>query len=120
MAFYNHGDIRMEVTEEELLKSWKDFFSTGTNWKDLEIGITYEEYCKISEQKHLKKILDMPVHYLMESGRGFFVEKDEGVLGLRDELENVIEDEVMKEQMGDVIRYRAMDYYRRRYREKEI
>lgn len=120
MAFYNHGDIRMEVTEEELLKRWKDFFSTGTNWKDLEIGITYEEYCKISEQKHLKKILDMPVHYLMESGRGFFVEKDEGVLRLRDELENVIEDEVMKEQMGDVIRYRAMDYYRRRYREKEI
>lgn len=48
------------------------------------------------------------------------MEKDEGVLGLRDELENVIEDEVMKEQMGDVIRYRAMDYYRRRYREKEI
>ena len=31
MAFYNHGDIRMEVTEQQLLVSWKEFFSTGTN-----------------------------------------------------------------------------------------
>jgi hypothetical protein len=36
MAFYNHGNVRCEVTEEQLLKSWKEFFCTGTNWKDLE------------------------------------------------------------------------------------
>ena len=24
MAFYNHGDIRMEVTEQQLLASWKE------------------------------------------------------------------------------------------------
>ena len=28
MAFYNHGKIRMEVTEAELLTSWKEFFNT--------------------------------------------------------------------------------------------
>ena len=28
MAFYNHGKIRMEVTEAELLASWKEFFNT--------------------------------------------------------------------------------------------
>ena len=44
MAFYNHGNVRMEVTETELLESWKEFFSIGTNWKDLDKGITYEEY----------------------------------------------------------------------------
>ena len=33
MAFYNHGNILMEVSEEQLLSSWKEFFSTGTNWK---------------------------------------------------------------------------------------
>ena len=31
MAFYNHGNVRMEVTETELLESWKEFFSIGTN-----------------------------------------------------------------------------------------
>lgn len=47
MAFYNHGNVRMAVTEEELLASLKEFFSTGTNWKDLDREITYEEYQKI-------------------------------------------------------------------------
>lgn len=34
MAFYNQGMIRKSVTEEQLLISWKEFFDTGTNWKD--------------------------------------------------------------------------------------
>ena len=71
----NHGDVRMEVTEEDLLANWKAFFSTGTNWKDLETGITYERYCNISEKDHVKKILQMPVHFLQESGKGFFVKR---------------------------------------------
>ena len=34
-SFYNHGNIRMAVTDGEVLESWKAFFNTGTNWKDL-------------------------------------------------------------------------------------
>ena len=67
MAFYNHGNIRSQVSEEELLDSWKEFFSTGTNWKD---------------------------------------------------LADIILQPAFGEQMKDVIEYRAMDYYRRRYEEK--
>ena len=26
MAFYNHGNVRMKVSEAELLESWKEFF----------------------------------------------------------------------------------------------
>lgn len=42
MAFYNHGNILMEVSEEQLLSSWKEFFSTGTNWKDLDKNMTIQ------------------------------------------------------------------------------
>ena len=45
----NNGTETREVSEEELLDSWKEFFSTGTNWKDLDTGITYEKYCSISD-----------------------------------------------------------------------
>jgi len=68
MAFYNHGNILMEVSEEQLLSSWKEFFSTGTNWKEL------------------RPLIDNPV---------------------------------MVCQMKDVIDYRAMDYYQRRYRQSQ-
>lgn len=36
-------------------------------------------------------------------------------LGIRDELEEVIKVEVFKAQMKDIIEYRTMEYYRRRY-----
>lgn len=115
MTFYNHGNVRMAVTEEELLADRKEFFSTGTNQKDLDWEITYEEYQKISDKDHRKKILQMPVHFLMEPGKGFFVQKDGYALALMDELEEVVKLPALSGQMGDVIAYRTMDYYQRRY-----
>ena len=119
MAFYNHGNILMEVSEEQLLSSWKEFFSTGTNWKDLDKNMTIQKYNSISDKEYLKKILSMPVHFLLESGKGFFVKKDGAAIGLREELRPLIDNPVMVCQMKDVIDYRAMDYYQRRYRQSQ-
>ena len=116
MAFYNHGDVRLAVSEEELLESWKEFFNTGTNWKDLDAKLTYREYLEISDKEHVKKILQMPVHFLLESGKGFFVKKEGVALALREELADVVGNPVFVEQMKDVVEYRVMDYYQRRYR----
>jgi superfamily II DNA or RNA helicase len=118
MAFYNHGDIRMEVTEQQLLASWKEFFSTGTNWKDLDKDMTYEKYMAISDKEHINKILKMPVHFLQLSGSGFFVRRDGCALALSEKLQDVIDNPVFVDQMRDVIRYRTVDYYQRRYRKK--
>lgn len=118
MAFYNHGTVLCEVSEEQLLASWKEFFAVGTNWKDLEKGITYDKYCGISDKEHVKKIFQMPVHFLQESGKGFFVNREGAALALRDDMRYVIGLPAFAEQMKDVIDYRVMDYYQRRYREK--
>lgn len=119
MAFYNNSDVLMEVSEKQLLSSWKEFFSTGTNWKDLDKNMTLQKYKDISDKDHLKKILAMPVHFLLESGKGFFVKNDDVALGLREELRPLIDNPVMIQQMKDVIDYRTMDYYQRRYRERQ-
>ena len=118
MAFYNEGKIRQEVSKEQLLASWKAFFSSGTNWKDLDKELTYEKYNAISDKDHIKKILKMPVYYLLESGKGFFVKKEGVTLALKDEMQEVIDNPVFIKQMKDVMEYRIMDYYRRRYKEK--
>ncbi len=119
MAFYNNSNVLMEVSEKQLLSSWKEFFSTGTNWKDLDKNMTLQKYNDISDKEHLKKILTMPVHFLLESGKGFFVKNDDVILGLREELRPLIDNPVMIQQMKDVIDYRTMDYCKRRYREKQ-
>lgn len=120
MAFYNHGNVRMEVSEAELLASWKEFFNTSTNWKDLDKGIIYQDYLAISDKEHVKKIMQMPVHFLLKSGNGFFVEKDGAALALSENLREVVGDPVFAEHMRDAIEYRAMDYYQRRYQNDSI
>ena len=119
LSFYNKGNIRMEVTEEELLSSWKEFFGTGTNWKDLEKGITYVRYKSITDKEHIRKILQMPVHFLIESGKGFFIKKEGYALALRQELTDVINLPGFTDQMKDVVGYRVLDYYSRRLHQEE-
>ena len=115
MAFYNHGNVRMEVTEDILLRAWKEFFNTGSNWRDFDKDMTYERYREISDHDHMKKILQMPVHFLQESGKGFFVKRDGAALALAEELRDVVSNECFAMHMKDVIEFRTLDYYKRRY-----
>ena len=59
-----------------------------------------------------------PVKFLKASGKGFFIDKEGCVIALREELRPLVQKEAFKEQMRDVIEYRTMEYYRRRYLEK--
>ena len=116
-SLYHDGDVRMAVTEEEVLEAWKKFFETGTNWKDLGKGISYAEYKQITDRQHLGNIKRNPVKFLKASGKGFFVDRDGYVIALREELAAVIGSDVLREQMRDVMEYRTMEYYRRRYQD---
>ncbi len=46
------------------------------------------------------------------------MKREGAALALRDEMEEIVKEPVLAEQMKDVIEYRAMDYYRKRYKEK--
>lgn len=119
-SFYNHGNVRMAVTDEEVLKSWKEFFNTGPNWKDLSSDISYADYRKMTDKQHLGKARSMPIKYLKVSGKGFFMEREGYALAIREELAEVVGLEAFGRQMKDILEYRTMEYYRRRYAEKLI
>ena len=117
-SFYNNGDVRIAVTEEEVLYHWKKFFSTGTNWKDLKKDITYEQYQKMTDKQHLSNARRNPVHFLTVSGKGFFVEKEGYMLAIREDMEEILCEDAFKKHMKDIIEYRTMEYYRRRYADR--
>lgn len=119
-SFYNHGNVRMAVTDEEVLASWKEFFDTGTNWKDLMPDMSYTNYQKMSDKQHLSKAKSMPIHFLKASGKGFFVDRKGYALAIREELAEIIKTEAFGRQMKDILEYRTMEYYRRRYLEKDF
>ena len=119
-SFYNYGNIRISVTDDEVLESWKTFFNTGTNWKDLATDISYFDYQKMTDKQHLSKAKSMPIKFLKASGKGFFIEKEGYALAIREELAEVVAQEAFRRQMKDILEYRTMEYYRRRYAEESF
>jgi len=123
MAFYNGGNVVMKVNSDMLLTSWKAFFNTGRNWRDLDPKLSYKEFQEITDKKHLKKIIEMPVHFLTESGKGLFIQPEKQdntgtILMLKPELEEALRIPGFAEEMKDIIDYRTMHYYQTRYREE--
>lgn len=119
-SFYNHGEIRLAVTDKEVLESWKEFFDTGLNWKDFAADISYEDYKHMTDKQHLSKAKTMPIKFLKASGKGFFVEKESYALAIREDLRDVIDNAAFQYHMRDILEYRTMEYYRRRYVEKDM
>lgn len=117
-SFYNDGDIRLAVKDDDVLVAWKKFFNNGTNWKDFAADISYTDYKAMTDKQHLSKAKSMPIKFLKASGKGFFIEKDDYAIAIRDDLEVVIENVAFKKHMKDVLEYRTMEYYRRRYVEE--
>lgn len=118
-SFYNDGDIRLSVKDEDVLVAWKKFFNNGTNWKDFAAGISYEDYKAMTDKQHLSKAKNMPIKFLKASGKGFFIEKEDYAIAIRDDLEVIIENVAFKKHMKDILEYRTMEYYRRRYVEEK-
>lgn len=89
-SFYNNGNIRLTVTEEEVLESWKKFFNKDRKWKDFSSDINYEEYKNMTDKQHINKAKTMPIKFLKASGKGFFVDKEGYAISLRDKLKDII------------------------------
>lgn len=115
-TFYNHGNVLLEITEDQVLACWKDFFDRNKNWRDFSDRITYEEYKNMTDKQHLAKAKTMPIKFLKASGKGFFIDKEGYALAIREDLREVVKNDAFCEHMKDILEYRTMDYYRRRYK----
>lgn len=87
----------------------------NNNWKDSEKDKGTSDFKTWDKRRCVSEALKNPVKFLMESGKGFFVRKEGAVLALKGQLREVVEQAGFAEQMKDVIEYRTMEYYRKRY-----
>lgn len=74
-AFYNQGNVKLAIIDEDVLYTWKAFFNKNKNWKDFASDMTYDKYLKITDKKHLAKAKTMPIKYLKASGKGLLCRK---------------------------------------------
>lgn len=120
LSFVSDDELKTEVGDEELLNEWKNFFDKNSNWKDLGGNFkTFEEYKSLSDKYHLSNIIKNPVNFLIKSGGEFFIRNEKSSIALSSSIYPFIKNKILVEHYKDIIEYRTMDYYRRRYRKAD-
>lgn len=112
--------LKIAVTESDVLRSWKKFYQTGTNWKDVTGCETKADFEQKTDKDNLQIIAKNPVNFLKHSGKGFFVDKDGYMIALKDEMQMVLYEGGMRfaDEVKDIVQYRVLEYYWKRYRDK--
>lgn len=112
-AFFNNGNIKMALTEKDILDTWKAFFSEGDTWKDLGVE-SYQEFLGITDDQHLANARKNPIKHLILSGQGFFIEKPGYELALAEELKDIVKSDILIRHFGDIVEYRLSEYFRKK------
>ena len=119
-SFIDKNSIKQQVSEESLLQNWKEFYSGNKNWKDLPKVMSFQDYLKITDKAHLENIKKNPVNFLKQSAPEFFVSSDSSIIALSDKLTPFLQKEAFVNQVKDIIDYRTIHYYSKKYRDKNI
>lgn len=114
-SFINGAEFRTGVSGDDLLNRWKNFFEYNNNWRDLPNIATLEDYHHITDKEHITNIKKNPVKYLIASGKGFFISSDDYVIAICKELAPYTENKTFVHHYCDIISYRTMEYYKKKY-----
>lgn len=114
LAFYNNGNIKMEITEENVYKSFYDFYHKGSNKVDMLRHKGTADFEKWDKRKYIKLAKDNPIKFLLKTHGDFLKEKEGYALALQNDLKDIIKDEEFKKHMKDAIELRVETYYRNR------
>jgi len=114
LAFYNDGDIKMEISDDDVYHSMKEFYEYGSNGVDMLKDKTSKDYKNWGKAEYVRLAHRNPIRFLNKSSGEFFIKKDGCALALNGELEEYIHLETFKQHFKDIIDYRTMSYYKER------
>ena len=114
LAFYNGGDIKMEISDDDVYHSMKEFYEYGSNGVDMLKDKSSKDYKNWGKAEYVRLAHKNPIRFLNKSSGEFFIKKDGCALALNGELKDYIHLETFKQHFKDIIDYRTMSYYKER------
>ena len=115
LAFYNDGDIKMEISDDDIYKSFYDFYRKGSNKVDMLKDKGTSRFETWDKKKYVSLAKNNPIKFLLKTHGDFFKEKDGCLMALQDDLKEIISNEAFKKHMKDAIDFRVESYYKNRF-----
>lgn len=115
IAFYNDGDIKMEISEDDIYKSFYDFYRKGSNKVDMLKDKGTSDFMNWDKKKYVSLAKNNPIKFLIKTHGDFFKSKDGCLISLQDDIRDIISNESFKKHMKDAIDLRVATYYKNRF-----
>lgn len=115
LAFYNNGKMKLEINDDDLYRSFKDFYNKGSNKVDM---LRDKSTCKFEnwgQKEYVYLARKNPVNFLCKSSSEFFTMKDDKIC-LNENLREYLSNDVFVKNVKDAIDFRTKEYYKNRFK----
>lgn len=116
-AFYNNGNIKLKINEDDVYNSFKEFYSKEENGIDLEGSQNTKDYKSWGKKEYVKLAKNAPIKYLSEGTSQYFY-KENDLFCISEKLNKYINNEKFKEAFKDAIEQLECKYYKREVKNK--
>ncbi|EKQ54565.1 MULTISPECIES: DEAD/DEAH box helicase family protein [unclassified Clostridium] len=115
LAFYNGGNVKMEIDEEDVYRSFYEFYHKGSNKVDMFRDKSTADFESWNRKKWVKLARENPVRALVRSEGKFFTGSGKALIALKNEdMRDIIGEDEFVEHMRDAVVYRMYEYYEER------
>ena len=113
LAFYNNGNLKSEIDDEDLFISFKEFYSRRETSADMYADKSTSDFKDWGRSKFIDVARKGPVKAMLKSHKDIFkIDKNKIVAEEFDELKN---NKFFIENMKDIIDFRMREYYLLRF-----
>lgn len=117
LAFYNNGNMKSRVNDDDLYKSFKGFYSKGSNAVDMHKDKATSNFKTWESKQYISLARKNPVHFLCKTSSEFFYLDGEDVC-LNEELQTYFTNQEFVNHVSDAIEFRTKEYYKNRFENK--
>ena len=118
LAFYNDGNMKLKIDDEDIYKSFETFYNNGSNGVDMLKDKSTSNFATWGKKEYVRFARKNPVHFLCKSSSEFFYLEDEYVC-INKDLEKFINNKAFIEHIKDAIDFRIKEYYKTRFEKKQ-
>lgn len=113
LAFYNGGQMKPEIDDDDLYQSFKTFYERGSNRVDLLRDKSTANANGWGKKEYVSLARRNPVHFLAQSAGEFFYRNGDR-FALAPELASFLANPVFVKHFKDIIDYRTKRFYKER------
>lgn len=118
LAFYNDGNLKLSIDEEDIYNSFKNFYAKGSNAVDLLNQKSTKGFKNWDKKQWYKLAKDNPLKFLAKTENEFFYFGKEDYC-LNENLEDFKANEAFVKHFKDAVDFRTREYYKNRVGNKK-